>query len=150
MQVCKDYFNQYRKDGKNAGQEFATISAVNTAHLEELAAVCRDLFEKYRENISAVNAGSIQRYYRMERHFFYDMRDIVAKSGASAEDLAALDVALGKVVIYKDHTEYFFSIPILDGTYSGLSMYLPAKGSALLDKFYKENLDWNTATQLVK
>lgn len=150
VQVCKDYFNQYRKDGKNAGQEFATISAVNTAHLEELAAVCRDLFEKYRENISAVNAGSIQRYYRMERHFFYDMRDIVAKSGASAEDLAALDEALGKVVIYKDHTEYFFSIPILDGTYSGLSMYLPAKGSALLDKFYKENLDWNTATQLVK
>ncbi len=150
IQVCRDYFDQYRKDGKNAGQEFATISAVNTEHLDELAEVCRVLFDKYREEISAVNAGSVQRYYRMERHFFYDMRDIVAKAGASAEDLAALDEALAKVVIYKDHTEYFFSIPVLDGTYSGLSMYLPAKGSDVLDKFYKENIDWNTATQLVK
>ncbi len=78
------------------------------------------------------------------------MRDIVAKAGASAEDLAALDEALEKAVVYKDHTEYFFSIPVLDGTYSGLSMYLPAKGSDVLDRFYKENIDWNTATQLVK
>lgn len=152
IQVCKDYFYQYENpDGSTSSRSpYATISAVNTEHLEELAAVCRSLFEKYRAQMNSVNASKIQRYYRMERHFFYDLRDILAKSGATPEDLAVLDDALGKVVVYKDHTDYFFSIPISDETYSGLSMYLPAKGSALLDQFYKENLDWNTATQLVK
>ena len=150
VQVCRDYFNQYiNPDGNSSGQAYATISVVKTEHLEELASVCRELFEKYREGMNSVNASKVQRYYRMERHFFYDLRDILAKSGASAEDLSTLDQALEKAVIYKDHTEYFFSIPIVDKTYSGLSMYLPAKGSAVLDRFYKENLDWNTATQLV-
>lgn len=151
VEVCRDYFNQYKHtDGSSTGQDYATISAVKTEHLEALASVCRELFEKYRDAMNSVNAGSIQRYYRMERHFFYDLRDILAKSGAEAGDLALLDNALKDVILYKDHTDYFFSIPILDKTYSGLSMYLPAKGSAILDKFYKENLDWNTATQLVK
>ena len=146
VQVCRDYFNQYA--GKSDGG--ATISAVNTEHLEELASVCSTLFQKYRDEISAVNAGNVQRYYRMERHFFYDLRDILAKSGVSAEDLKSLDDVLEKVVIYKEHTPFFLSIPIGENTYSGLSMYLPAKGTAVLDKFYMENLDWNTATQLVK
>ena len=152
MQVCKDYFYQYKKpDGTTSSSSaYATISVVDTEHLDELADVCRDIFEKYREKINAVNAGKVQIYYRMDRHFFYDLRDIVAKAGASAEDLAVLDEALGKVIVYKDHTDYFFSIPIKDNTYSGLSMYLPPKGSEVLDKFYKENLDWNAATQLVK
>ncbi|MBQ9411279.1 MAG: hypothetical protein IJU21_06685 [Bacteroidales bacterium] len=148
VQVCRDYFAQYSDGTTTTGD--ATITAVNTEHLEELAAVCRVLFEKYRSNMNSVNASNIQRYFRMERHFFYDIRDIIAKSGASEEDLAALDEALEKVVIYKDHTDFFLSIPIAKDTYSGMSMYLPARGSAILDSFYRENLDWNTATQLVK
>lgn len=145
VQVCRDYFNQYTGPDGNA-----TISAVSTEHLDALASVCRDLFEKYREEMKSVNAGKIQRYYRLERHFFYDLRDILVKSGASEEDIAALDAALSQVVIYKEHTATFLGISISDNTYSGLSMYLPSMGSAILDNFYKENLDWNTATQLVK
>ena len=146
VQVCRDYFNQY-SGGSDGG---ATISAVNTAHLEKLAGVCRTLFEKYREGMNSVDASSVQRYFRADRHFFYDLRDILVKSGASTEDLQLLDAALEKVLIYKDHTPYFLSVPIENNTYSGLSMYLPSKGSAILDGYYKENLDWNTATQLVK
>ena len=152
VQVCKDYFYQYKKpDGTTTSSSaYATISVIDTEHMDGLAAVCRTLFEKYRSGMNSINAGSVQRYYRMERHFFYDLRDIVAKSGASAKDLAALDQALDKVVVYKDHTDYFFGIQIKDDTYSGLSMYLPAQGSDVLDKFYRENIDWNRATQLVK
>ena len=152
VQVCKDYFYQYKKpDGTtSSGSAYATISAVNTKYLDALAQLCRGLFEKYRENMDNVNADIIQHYFRFERHFFYDMRDILVKSGISGEDLAALDDVLEKLVIYKDHTDYFISIPIKDDTYSGLSMFLPSKGSAILNSFYKENLDWNTATQLVK
>ena len=152
VQVCKDYFYQYKKpDGTTTSSSaYATISVIDTEHMDGLAAVCRTLFEKYRSGMNSINAGSVQRYYRMERHFFYDLRDILAKSGASAEDLSALDNALEKVVVYKDHTDYFFGIQIRDDTYSGLSMYLPAQGSDVLDKFYRENIDWNRATQLVK
>lgn len=151
VQVCRDYFDQYREDILNtSGQSCATISAVNTEHMDALADVCRELFEKYRTQMSSVSAGSIQRYYRQDRHFFYDLRDILAKSGASAQDLASLDAVLDKAVIYKEHTSSFLGIQIDDNTYSGLSMYLPANGSAVLDKFYKENIDWNTVTQLVK
>ena len=61
-----------------------------------------------------------------------------------------MDSALGKVVIYKDHTPSFLGIQIGDDSYSGLSMYLPRMGSSVLDAFYRENIAWNAATELVK
>ena len=74
----------------------------------------------------------------------------LAKSGASAEDLALLDAALSKAVAYKDHTPSFLGISISDQTYSGLSMYLPKMGSSILNSFYRDNVSWNDATELVK
>lgn len=153
VQVCRDYFEQYRvgPDGSSSNAyPYATISALDTRYLEELAAVCKTLFEKYRSGIDGVNERYVQRYYRFERHFFYDLRDILSKSGVSDEDLEKLDAVLEKLVIYKDHTPYFMSIPISDASYSGLSMYLPKMGSSFLDAYYMENMDWNTDTQLVK
>jgi len=153
VQVCRDYFEQYRvgPDGSSSNAyPYATISAVDTRYLEDLAAVCKTLFEKYRSGIDGVNERHVQRYFRMERHFFYDLRDILSKSGASDEDLEKLDAVLEKLVVYKEHTPYFMSIPISDASYSGLSMYLPNMGSSFLDAYYMENMDWNTDTQLVK
>lgn len=150
VQVCRDYFEQYKVLPEGTDTRCATISAVDTRYLEDFAAVCKPLFQKYRVAMGAVNADSIQRYYRAGRHFFYDIRDILSKSGASEEDLQEFDAALGKVVIYKDHTPSFLGIQIKDDSYSGLSMYLPRMGSRVLDAFYKENLSWNAATELVK
>jgi hypothetical protein len=150
VQVCRDYFEQYRILPEGSDTRCATISAVDTRYLEDFAAVCRTLFEKYRTAMGCVNADSVQRYFRAGRHFFYDIRDILSKSGASEEDLREFDSALGKVVIYKDHTPSFLGIQIKDDSYSGLSMYLPRMGSRVLDDFYRENISWNAATQLVK
>ena len=150
VQVCRDYYDQYRILPEGSEVRCATISAVDTRYIEELATVCRALFEKYREEIATVDADNIQRYFRLNRHFFYDIKDILVKSGASKEDLSELDAALQKTVIYKAHTPYFLSIPIGEDTYSGLSMYLPKMGSPILDKFYRENISWNSATELVK
>ena len=148
VQVCADYFEQYREH-EDPKMRSATISAIKTSELGKLAEVCKVLFEKYRDQISTVNYSSVQRYYRFGRHYYYDMKDILDKSGVSEEDMAGFNAALEKCVLYEAHTDQFLSSINLSNC-CGLSMYLPSHGSAFLSKFYKENLDWNDATELVK
>lgn len=153
--VCEDYFNQY-KDQEDLTYRSATISAVKTAEIENLAAVCKTLFQKYRSRIAAVDANKVQRYHRSStsftdskpRPFFFDLRDILVKSGVTEADLATFDAALAKVVIYEAHTEQFMRSFKLENC-CGLSMFLPNQGSAILKNYYRNNIAWNTATELV-
>lgn len=134
----------------------ATISVVDCSKLEPLAGICANLFERYRANIASVDYNEVQRYYRSHytvdyyRNFF-DLEDILVHAGITAEEHSALKEALDACISYKDATSSFmlnyggFEI----NAYCGLSMYLPCKGNATLDEFYK-TLDWNIATGLVK
>ena len=143
--VCQDYFNQYIT--QSGVYQSATISMIDCTKMESLASACKVLFSKYREEISALKASGVQRYYRSDYHWFFDLYDIVAKAGASTEELQQLQEALNKCVEYKAATPGFMgSFKIL--TYSGLSMYLPSCGSTELDKYYR-TLEWNKATGLV-
>ena len=81
-------------------------------------------------------------------HWYFDLKDVLEKAGASEEDLAALQEALDGCIVYKAAT------PRLLGTidiraFSGLTVYLPAFGTEFLDNYYKENVSWNDATSLV-
>lgn len=143
--ACQDYFQQY--DNKEGSYRSATISLINCSKLDGLASVCNSLFAKYKAEIASIDPSTIQRYYRQNRHWFYDLEDIVVKSGASQEDISKLKTSLGEAVIYKAATPAFLGIDI--NTYSGFSMYLPAHGSAYLNNFYK-SLSWNKATALVE
>ena len=144
--VCEDYFQQY--DIQSGIYRSATISMVDCSKMEPLAEVCRELFEKYREPMRLVDPETIQRFYRYDYHWFYDLTDIVAKSGAADEELQALNDALEQCVVYKAATPEFMGSFTID-TYSGFSMYLPSHGSLELDKYYK-TLEWNIATGLVE
>ena len=152
VQVCMDYFNQY-KDQADPTYRSATISAVSTAAMDNLASVCKVLFDRYRAQMAVVDANKVQRYFRNfidnPRPFFYDLRDILAKSGASEEDLSQLDAAIAKVVLYEAHTEQFMRSFQLENC-CGLSMFLPKMGSNVLKDFYRKNIAWNQATELVK
>ena len=147
--VCEDYFNQY--DNLTGIERSATISLVDCSKLDGLAKVCKELFEKYRDGLASVNPESVQGYFRSGKHWFYDLEDIVAKAGATDEDLGRLGSAIEGCIIYKAATPSFmkpgngFDI----NTFCGLSMYLPADGSADLDNYYR-TLSWNRATGLVK
>ena len=144
--VCKDYFNFYnRQSGYNRS---ATITAVLPGKMDRLVAVCKELFEKYRTEIRVLNGNYVQGYFRYGRHYFYDFKDILLKAGINSEEEARLDDALDECVIYKAATPYVLGIPIY--IFSGLSMYLPSRGTAFLDNFYKTQIDWNKATELVK
>ena len=146
VSVCKEYFDYY--DKQTGSNRSATITVVSPARLENLASVCRELFENYRTQISALSGNIVQGYFRFDHHYFYDLEDILVKAGITDFEKYRLEEALDECILYKAATPYFLQIPIY--TYSGLSMYLPSMGTSFLDNFYKSQMDWNNATELVK
>ena len=145
ISVCEDYFQFY--DTQEGTNRSATISVVAPGKMDRLCAVCSRLFEKYRDKIASLSGNSVQGYFRSERHYFYDLQDILVKAGITQEEQAELQAALDECVLYKAATPSFLSFRIR--TYCGFSMYLPSMGTDLLDSFYKEHISWNSATHLV-
>ena len=144
--ICEDVYNYY--DEQTGVMRSCTISMISTASLPALADVCSTLFEKYRSAISAVNPSKVQSYFRLDRHYFYDLKDILVQSGISAGEVASLQEALDACVTFHGNTPSFMNTIALNSC-CGLSMYLPCQGTAYLDNFYK-TLGWNKATALVK
>ena len=149
--VCEDYFQQY--DIQSGIYRSATISMVDCSKMEPLAEVCRELFEKYREPMRLVDPETIQRFYRYDYHWFYDLTDIVAKSGATDEELLALNDALEQCVVYKAATPEFMGSFSIE-TFSGFSMFFPYTKLGNVHEFalqqYYKTLKWNIATGLVE
>lgn len=148
--VAKDYYEQYSNPQTDytKSNPYATITLVKTSGLGSLATISKELFEKYREVIGSLTGNGIQQYYRYDYPYFYDFEDILVKAGISADEKSRLDSALGACITYKAATPSFMSITI--STYSGLSMFLPSSGDSALTSFYKEHIDWNDTTNLVK
>lgn len=144
--VCDDYFQQY--DIQSGVYRSATISLIDCNRLEPLAGCCKTLFEKYRTEIDGVRPSDIQRFYRSNHHWFYDLESILIHAGITEEELQDLHDALDMCVLYKGHTPGFMNEFTID-TFSGFSMYLPCNGTNELDKYY-QTLKWNKATDLVK
>ena len=120
---------------------------VDCSKLSPVAEICADLFNRYKKPIARLNPSEVQRYYRMGKHWFYDLESILINAGISDEELENLDSALDECIIYKAHTPKFMSDFDIH-TFSGFSMYLPCDGSLSLNEFYK-NLNWNKDTGLV-
>lgn len=140
QEICDDFCNQNKND--------ATISAISCAHLDNLASVCKYIFTRYSDNIAHVDPSAVQPFFRNNKHWFYDLRDILVKSGVGEDDMAAFDEAISKVVVYERHTPTFLGVIKLD-TNCGLSMFLPCHGSPYLRDYYKD-YGWNIATSLVR
>ena len=145
VEVCREYFAYY--NAQSGSNRSATITAVDTRKMDALEAVCKELFEAYRPILKTMSGGNVQGYFRYDRHYFYDLRDILVQAGISEREKARLDAALSQFIVYQAATDYFLSIPLK--RVCGLSMYLPSMGSTYLNKYYKENISWNQATELV-
>jgi len=143
---CQRYFEYY--DAQQGSERSATISVVETAGLDRLAALCNELFGRYRSGIAALGTWSgVQKYYRGDKHWFFDLEDILIKAGMSETDKAELESALEGCISYKAATPEFLGIKI--NVHSGLSMYLPGAGDSSLNEYYKA-FEWNKATNLVE
>lgn len=149
--VCEDFFSQYIQ--QEGVYQSATISLIDCNRLEPLAEICKELFEKYRVELYSVNHKNVQQYFRSSYRYFYDLKSIILKIGATPEEVKKLDDALAQCVVYGAHTPKFMEeFWIL--TYSGFSMYLPRDMHTAfyyeeLNAYYK-TLQWNKATGLVK
>lgn len=145
--LCRAYMDYYKS-------RIASITLVDCSYLDQLAAVCKTLFEKYRTEMANVNEKNIQAYFRRtgsqytEKHWFYDLEDIIIRCGASNADLAALHNALENAVLYADATDRLFGDTVKEHV-CGLGMYLPKMGTPYLDDYYR-SYAWNKDTGLVK
>lgn len=144
--VCKDYFEQY--DVMTGVYRSATYSLIDCTRLDGLAILCRELFEEYRHGLNSIDAGKVQRYYRSNYHWFYDLESILIEAGMTPEDHTRLKDALNDCIIYKAATPAFMNEFDIN-TYSGFSMFLPRKGGDYLKAYYT-GLAWNEATNLVE
>ncbi len=144
MGFCEDSYQHYAAPG--ASEPYTTISMIDCTRLDGLADVCAGIFSSCRSQLAAVKPGQVQGYFRFNKHWFYDLEDIFVKAGVPESSLAQFRAAMDQCVLYKAATPTFISIPI--ETFCGLSMYLPANGSATINDFYR-TLSWNKATSLV-
>ena len=159
--ACEDYFNKCQAD-KSTLYRSATISYIDCTRLDPLADVCKVLFDKYRPEMDALYDGiskweldnmdageePVQGFFRFHKHWYYDLEDILVKSGISTGEQADLKEALDACVLYKAATERLFDDFDVH-SFCGFSMYLPCRGNYYLNERYK-NLKWNSATGLVK
>lgn len=144
--LFQDAFNLY--DQQSGVYRSATVNIIRTDGLDNLADVSARLVSEYADTLRKLPVKDIQGYFRLNRHYFYDLHDIFVKCGATDKELEELDKAIDQCVIYKNATPRFFDSFNIN-TYSGFSMYLPCAGTDLLDHYYKKEA-WNKATGLVK
>ena len=149
VSVADDYYQQYMAK-TDLNERAATMSVIDCARLDDVAACCKLLFKKYKDNIAALNPRKVQQFFRYSKHWYYDLEDVLVKAGMDSEEKRLLESAIDGSILYKAATESF--LKNFEGfdinTYSGFSMYLPCNGSNYLNSFYK-TLDWNKATELV-
>lgn len=141
--VCKLYIKRY----KEGAQPWATFSLINTDPLDMLASVCRDIFSAHRTELMRIDASKVQGYFRYNRHFFYDLADMMSQLPLTSEEKALFESTLGKVVIYKDATDYFMTFSIKN--HCGLSCMLPSNSTSYLNRYYKTTA-WNKAVSVIE
>ena len=139
-----NFMRYYRQTGQ---RQSSTVTLVRSDAMEGLAEVCAALTAKYRDALAALNYNRVQGFYRLNRHYFFDLEDIFVQCGATESDLTRLRQAVDRCIVYRNATPYFLNIKI--DTYSGMSMYLPCGGTPLLDAAYR-NEAWNKAIRLVE
>ncbi len=150
--VLADYVARY--DAMSGVWHSAVASLVDCSRMDDLAALCKELFQTHRAQLQSADASRIQPFFGGSKHWFYDLGDILDKAGITAAERARLDAILSDAVIYKGHTGQYYSDADQRThkieTFSGLTMFLPSMGSTYLNAFYRDNISWNDATELVK
>lgn len=143
--VLYDGFEYY--DTQTGIYRSATVSLIDCSRLEALANSCKDIYAAHRSVLDAgLSESGIQGYYRFNRHWFYDLDDVMSKIATTSE-YASFYAALNKAVIYKASTPQFY-LSFYINAYSGLGTYVYEPSNKYLNAFYK-TLAWNKSVLLV-
>ncbi|MEG1544641.1 MAG: clostripain-related cysteine peptidase [Tannerellaceae bacterium] len=149
-QIAEKFYQFY--DQKSGKGRSASISLINTAHMNELAALTREIVQSNKEAINTLPLNVIQPldYLGGTRyHAFYDYDDYITRL-ATAEQAARFTKCLGDVIVYKATTpKAYYSyggngLIVSINHFSGLSAYIPQVNLTKLNSWY-ESLDWYKA-----
>lgn len=144
-EICRQYMAHY--EAYSGDYQSASITLVDCERLDGLARACRDIIESRRDVLAAMDRNAVQKYFYNSFHWFYDLRDMLARTEPLPEQLRALDAALADCILYFGATDKFFHLELRN--VCGLSMYYPIPESTELNDFYKK-LAWNKATGLIQ
>ena len=146
-ELCSAYYEKYMDRG-------ATIALVDTRALDNLASVCRDVFDSAADIIPILNMNDMQGYFRGSKHWFYDLDDLISKL-AGPEQYETFAGAMEEAVLFKQATDVFMvssgfgSDSFAIKTFSGLSTYVPNPENSYLNEYYR-TLAWNRAVRMVR
>jgi len=147
--ICEEYYEFY--NAQSGVYKSATITMVDCSKVDALAQVCKDIVSSHRDGLEAIDRNAVQPYfyynYSDTLPWFYDLRDVMEKAGATVQELSLLDAALDECLVYKAATDSFFGLKL--ERVCGLSMYLPYPNKLELNNYYK-TLSWNKATGLIQ
>lgn len=142
--ICSRFYNYY-----NSQSSYATVSLISTAHLDELAAMTKEIVQGKTEDIYTLPIKEMQQleYLTYNRHALYDYDDFISRL-ATPEQYTAFQKQMDETVLYKNHTPRAIfgngsTLPI--NHYSGLSVYVPQKYLATLNTWYKQHIEWYKA-----
>lgn len=152
--ACQECFDSY--DAKSGIDRSCILSVVDLTRMDALASVCREIFTTYRSDIMKVRPSDIQPYFRFNRNYFYDFKDILDHCQLPSDLTSRLESAVSDFVVYKAATPSFLgSFKVT--AFSGVSMFLPSikvyyssKNYTYLFDYYKSHISWNDATLLVE
>ncbi|MCR4859561.1 MAG: hypothetical protein K5910_02730 [Bacteroidales bacterium] len=144
---CEEYYNYY--ESQSGSYRSGTITLVDCSRLEYLADAFAAIVQAHRSEIETAIYKQVQRYYYSSSglRFFYDLRDLCDKVGATEAEMARLDAALAECVLYHAETPTFFDLSL--ERCCGLSVYIPDPLRVRLNAFYK-TLSWNGKVALVE
>jgi hypothetical protein len=135
--VAESYFNFY--DKMHGAYRSATISLINTAELEKLAAVTAQLIADRTFDDVTFDRSSVQRLDVYDEQYAFDFLDFIEKAFPNA-DINPLKEQLGKTVLYEAHTPRFIDEYDIR-TCCGLSCYIPHPQRDDLNTYYQQ-LEW--------
>lgn len=143
--VCSYYYNHYYN--MNQG---ATVSLVKTSELESVAQICSSVFNDERIFIQSLQMDNMQGFFRLGRHYFYDLGDLI-QNIASVSEYEEFEAAMDKAVICTYATQRYNignSLQFLINKNSGLSTYIPNPEHPYLDNYY-QSLEWNKRVKMI-
>jgi hypothetical protein len=160
--ACEAYYQYYLKQ-ESLVRQSATVSLVKSDKLYDLASSTKKIFDAYRDKVGSLDMNNIQRFFRNNKHYFYDLTDFVSSLCPDGDPLLANFISnMDAAVIYKRNTPKFL---ISDGElllqrasdgyngfvinkFSGLSTYVQNPENIELDTYYTK-YSWNRDTGMI-
>ena len=143
--ACEKYYDFY--NSQTGYSRSATIAVIESRRLEAVAKIAKEVFAKNRDKIEDIDRYKVQPYFRMNKHWFYDIADFV-KNIASEDDYDTFCDKMDNAIIYKASTPSFLGVIINPDSFSGVSTYIQSPKNIRLDTFYKK-FKWNMDTEMV-